>query len=121
MSTASSAKSLEALFASLSTCGLPHTPDAHPFVVDLFARAPQKSKHKCRPAIDEGTRKQAEQEARELSTQKYVFLLEDEAKLDVVELGTKPSGSKTEEGQGRNLRKREHDGQEWEGDEEDSL
>ena len=47
--------------------------------------------------------------------------MEDEAKPDVVELGTQPSGSKTEGGWGRNLRKREHDGQEWESDEEDSL
>ena len=120
-STASSAKSSEALFASLSTCGLPNTPDAHTFVADLFARAPRKSKHKHRSAVDDGARKQAEREARELSARKYGFLLEEEAKPDVVELETKPSGSRTKEGRGRNLRKREYDGQEWESDEEDSL
>ena len=74
MSTASSAKSLEALFASLSTCGLPQTPDVQSFIANLFAWPPRKSKHKYRLTIDEGTRKQVEQEARELSTWKYGFL-----------------------------------------------
>ncbi|KAL4080949.1 pre-mRNA splicing factor [Scleroderma citrinum] len=117
--SASSAKSSEALFASLSSSGLPNTPDAHAFVNDLFVRAPRKSKHKHRSGVDEGARRQAEREARELTARKYGFLLEDEAKPDVVELSAKPGGSTTKEGRGRNLRKREHDGKEWESDEED--
>ena len=119
MLAASSAKSSEALFSSLSASGLPNTPDAHSFAVDLFARAPRKSKHKHKSNVDEGARRQAEREARELSARKYGFLLEDEAKRDVVELVSKPSGSKTKEGRGKNLRKREHDGKEWESDEDD--
>ncbi|KAG6333817.1 hypothetical protein ID866_5277, partial [Astraeus odoratus] len=117
--SASSAKSPEGLFASLSASGLPNTPDAHSFVNELFIRAPRKSKHKHKAVVDESARKQAERDARELSARKYGFLLEDEAKQDVVELREKPAGSVVKEKRGRNVRKREHDGRDWESDEED--
>ncbi|KIK27486.1 hypothetical protein PISMIDRAFT_187039 [Pisolithus microcarpus 441] len=121
--SASSAKSPDALFGSLSSCGLPNTAEAHAFVNELFVRIPRKSKHKGKTGgVDEAARRQAEREARELSARKYGFLVEEEeqAKSVVVEHRGKPAGDGTsKEKRGRNLRKRELDANEWESDGED--
>jgi len=130
---ASSSKTPDALFSSLTASGLPNTPDAHAFINELFSRVPRKGKHK---SSADSARKQAEKEAKALNARKFEFLLEDEATPDVVELKgkgkQKESGGsikerrKDERGSGkekrdRHLRKREHDGREWESDEEEKA
>ncbi|KAH7885081.1 hypothetical protein F5I97DRAFT_1328822 [Phlebopus sp. FC_14] len=115
--SASSSKSPEALFTSLTASGLPDTPDAHSFITELFTRVPRKSKHKR--GVDEGSRRQAEREARNIAAKKYGFLLEEEAKPDVVELRGQTSTSGAKDKRGRHLRKRELDSKEWDSDEEE--
>ncbi|KAH0832174.1 pre-mRNA splicing factor [Lanmaoa asiatica] len=118
--SASSSKSPEALFTSLTASGLPNTSDAHAFVTELFQRVPRKSKHRQKAAVDEGARRQAEREARELTAKKYGFLLDEgDSKMDVVESADKPSRRAGKEKQERRLRKRELDSKEWESDEDE--
>ncbi|KIJ17917.1 hypothetical protein PAXINDRAFT_39098, partial [Paxillus involutus ATCC 200175] len=76
--SASSSKSPEALFASLTASGLPNTPDAHGFISELFQRVPRKSKHRYKSGVGEGAHKSAEREARALTAKKYGFLLDEE-------------------------------------------
>lgn len=117
---ASSSKSPEALFSSLTESGLPNTSDAHAFVTELFQRAPRKSKHKQKAVVDDSARKQAEREARELTAKKYGFLLDEgDSTMDVVEVVDKPSKRAGKEKQERRLRKRELDSKEWESDEDE--
>ena len=112
-SSASSAKSPDALFSSLHASGLPDTADAHQFIAEVYSRAPRKEKHK-----KDSARKQAEQEAKALRTQKFDYLLEDNAgQSSVVELPGKSSKSKGKKE--RHSRKRESDAREWESDEEE--
>lgn len=119
--TASTAKTPDALFASLNASGLPDNPDAHNFINEVFQRVPRKHKHK-----KESARKQAEQEAKALRAQKFDFLLEDDAgQSGIVDLKTKPKSSKDKHDKHdkheRHTRKRESDSREWEDDEEDEL
>lgn len=128
--SASTSKTPDALFSSLTASGLPNTPDAHVFINELFSRVPRKTKHK---SSADSTRKQAEKEAKALNARRFEFLLEDEATPDVSELkGKRKEGSSSKEkhkedrGSGkekrdRHLRKREHDSKEWESDEEEKL
>ncbi|KAI9462213.1 pre-mRNA splicing factor [Boletus coccyginus] len=115
---ASSSKSPEALFASLTESGLPNTSDAHAFVNELFQRAPRKSKHKQASAVDTA-RKQTERAARELMAKNYGFVLDErDSEMDVVESAEKLTGRAGKE---RRLRKRELDSKAWESDEDDSA
>ncbi|KAG2060572.1 pre-mRNA splicing factor [Suillus hirtellus] len=128
--SASTSKTPDALFSSLTASGLPNTPDAHVFINELFSRVPRKSKHK---SSADHTRKQAEKEAKALNARRFEFLLEDEATPGVSELkGKRKEGSSSKEkhkedrGSGkekreRHLRKREHDSREWESDEEEKY
>jgi pre-mRNA-splicing factor ATP-dependent RNA helicase DHX16 len=127
--SASTSKTPDALFSSLTASGLPNTPDAHLFINELFSRVPRKSKHK---SSADNTRKQAEKEAKALNARRFEFLLEDEATPNVSEMKGKrreegSSGKekrKEDRGSGkekreRHLRKRELDSREWESDEEE--
>ncbi|KAF7307663.1 putative PRP2-RNA-dependent ATPase of DEAH box family [Mycena kentingensis (nom. inval.)] len=79
---ASSSKSPEALFSALNASGLPDTPDAHQFINEVFKQAPRKHKHKR-----DGKQKAAEKETKALHSQKFGFLLDDDAgPSDVVPL-----------------------------------
>jgi pre-mRNA-splicing factor ATP-dependent RNA helicase DHX16 len=119
---ASTSKTPDALFSSLTASGLPNTPDAHVFINELFSRVPRKSKHK---SSADSTRKQAEKEAKALNARRFEFLLEDEATPDVSELKGKRKEKRKEDRESgkekreRHLRKREHDSREWESDEEE--
>ncbi|KAG2094293.1 hypothetical protein BD769DRAFT_1519270 [Suillus cothurnatus] len=65
--SASTSKTPDALFSSLTASGLPNTPDAHVFINELFSRVPRKSKHK---SSADSTRKQAEKEAKALNARR---------------------------------------------------
>ncbi|KAH8825038.1 pre-mRNA splicing factor [Flagelloscypha sp. PMI_526] len=114
LASASSAKSSSALFTSLNAVGLPDTPDAHSFINELYSRVPRKSKKSS-----SASNKQAEKEAKALRTQKFGFLMEDEASTSAEPVSAKKSSDKKDRRKDRNLRKREHDGKEWESDEEE--
>ncbi|EPQ54756.1 hypothetical protein GLOTRDRAFT_17563, partial [Gloeophyllum trabeum ATCC 11539] len=75
IASASSAKSAESLFSTLSAYGLPATPAAQNFVTEVYSRVPRKTKHK---KADDLARKQAEKESQALRTQKYSFVLDDD-------------------------------------------
>ncbi|KZT11997.1 pre-mRNA splicing factor [Laetiporus sulphureus 93-53] len=123
VASASSSKSPEALFTALNASGLPDTSDAHQFVQEVYARAPRKSKHK---KSSDTSRKQAEEQAKLLRSQKFDFLLEDEAeqsgggglKGDKVRVSGRSSAKDKRE---RHTRKRESDAREWESDEEEKA
>ncbi|GJE91798.1 pre-mRNA-splicing factor ATP-dependent RNA helicase-like protein [Phanerochaete sordida] len=115
LASASSAKSPDALFSSLHASGLPDTPDAHQFINEVWQRAPRKGKKK------DSARKQAEQEAKALRSQKFDYLLDDDAgQSEQVELSGK-SASKSRDKKERHTRKRESDAREWESDEEEQA
>ncbi|OBZ68669.1 Pre-mRNA-splicing factor ATP-dependent RNA helicase-like protein cdc28 [Grifola frondosa] len=121
VASASSSKSPEALFSALNASGLPDNPDAHDFAQQVFSRVPKKSKHK-----KSSDRKQAEQEAKQLRSQKFGFLLEDEdvqpAVLEVKkDKGKAPARSSEKDKHERHTRKRESDAREWESDEEEKA
>ncbi|KAJ7212306.1 pre-mRNA splicing factor [Mycena pura] len=117
IASASSSKSPEALFTALNASGLPDTPYAHEFSNEVFRQTPRKHKHK-RSATD-SARRQAENEAKALSSQKFSFLLdEDTGPSDVVPLNQSKNGKERRE---RHTRKREHDEKEWESDEEEKA
>ncbi|KAI0670780.1 pre-mRNA splicing factor [Trametes maxima] len=119
VASASSAKSPEALFVSLNASGLPDTADAHSFAQEVFARAPRKSKHK---KASDSARRQAEQDAKALRSQKFGFLLDDDNTAGgVVEVSRGSSKSDRKEKKERHLRKREGNTREWESDEEDKA
>ena len=117
--TASSSKSADALFASLSASGLPNTPDAHQFAQEVFSRVPRRYKHK---KASDSSYKQAEQEAKTLRSQKFGFLLDEDDSAVVEVGGSRGSGKKEKkEKKERHLRKREGDTREWESDEEEKA
>lgn len=124
---ASSSKTPDSLFAALNASGLPDTPDAHEFITEVFNKAPRKHKHK-RSAAD-SARRQAEKEAKALTSQKFGFLLDDEAGPDNDVVTSKKKKKKDEKSSSsgakdkheRHLRKREHDDRDWESDEEEQL
>ncbi|KAF5360989.1 hypothetical protein D9756_004819 [Leucocoprinus leucothites] len=126
IASASSSKSADALFTTLSSFGLPSTSAAHDFVNEVYSRAPRKRKHKH--SAEDAARRQAEKEAKALRSQKFGFLLDDEARDDVVEV-RKSSKSKEKErekdtGSGRkdrHMRKRDYNEKEWESDEEEKA
>jgi hypothetical protein len=121
---ATSAKSEQALYATLSQAGLPDGAASHKFISEIFARAPRKSKHK---ATSDTQRHRAEKDAKTLSSKKFEFLLEEE-ETPSSSRKEKPARTKAEkseraskEKKDRSLRKREADGREWESDEEDKI
>ncbi|KAI0953476.1 Cyclin-dependent kinase catalytic subunit, variant 4 [Taiwanofungus camphoratus] len=119
VASASSSKSPDALFTALNASGLPDTPDAQQFAQEVYARVPRRSKHKKSSDI---ARKQAEEQTRLLRSQRFGFLLDDDAgPSDIVEL---PKNKAKERSSGRDkkerhARKREGDAREWESDEEE--
>ena len=126
---ASSCKTPESLFTTLSGSGLPDTAEAHAFVSEVFSRVPRKQKHRH---TSDSTRKQAEKEAKALRSQKYSFLLDDEAEEDGVVVSKKAKGKGKEKGKEKepekikekrekHTRKRDYDGKEWESDEEEKA
>lgn len=118
--SASSAKSQESFFTSLSASGLPDTPDAHNFITEVYSRVPRKSgKHHKK----DNSRKQAEQEAKALRAQKFDYLLEDDAgQSGIVEVSGKKEKSRSgKDKKDRHTRKRESDAREWESDEEEKA
>ncbi|KAF8909004.1 pre-mRNA splicing factor [Gymnopilus junonius] len=119
IASASSAKSPESLFTSLSSSGgLPNTPDAHAFISELFTKVPRKHKH--HKHASDAARKQAEKEAKALRSQKFGFLLEeDEDKMETVVVKKDKGKGKEKEKKEKHIRKREYDGREWESDEEE--
>ncbi|KAF8208731.1 pre-mRNA splicing factor [Mycena galopus ATCC 62051] len=125
LASASSSKTPESLFSALNASGLPDTPDAHEFINEVFRQAPRKHKHK-RSAAD-STRRQSEKEAKALSSQKFGFLLDDDAgSSDVVPLKKEKRRKEDKEKSGkdkrdRHTRKRDHDEKEWESDEEEKA
>ena len=82
---ASSSKSPDALFTSLTAAGLPDTPAAHTFIQRLYERAPRKSKHK---QSAESSRKAVEAESKALQSKRYQLLLDDKADSGVTELSS---------------------------------
>ena len=84
-SAASSSKSPDALFTSLTAAGLPNTPAAHTFIQQLYERAPRKSKHK---QSAESSRKAVEAESKVLQSKRYQLLLDDKADNSVTELSS---------------------------------
>ncbi|KAF8195491.1 pre-mRNA splicing factor [Pholiota molesta] len=116
IASASSSKTPESLFAALNASGLPDTADAHNFVSELFSKVPRKHKHK---SSSDSARKQAEKEAKALRSQKFGFLLEDDAERDDIVVLKKDKGKGKEKD--RHIRKRDYDGKEWESDEEEKA
>ena len=115
--TASSSKSPDALFTSLTAAGLPDTPAAHTFIQQLYERVPRKSKHK---QSAESSRKAAEAESRVLQSKRYQLLLDDKADNSVTELSS-ASTSKDKSFKGkrdRHTRKKESSDN-WASDEDD--
>ncbi|KAJ7645547.1 pre-mRNA splicing factor [Mycena polygramma] len=125
LASASSSKTPESLFTALNASGLPDTPDAHEFINEVFKQAPRKHKHKRTTA--DSTRRQSEKEAKALSSQKFGFLLDDDAgPSDVVPLKKEKRKKEDKEKSGkekrdRHTRKRDNDEKEWESDEEEKA
>ncbi|KXN88155.1 Pre-mRNA-splicing factor ATP-dependent RNA helicase-like protein cdc28 [Leucoagaricus sp. SymC.cos] len=126
IASASSSKSADVLFATLSSFGLPNTSSAHDFVNEVYSRAPRKRKHKH--STGDAARRQAEKEAKALRSQHFGFLLEDEARDDVVEVrkSSKSKDKQKEKDSGtgkknRQIRKRDYDEKEWESDGEEKA
>jgi len=111
---ASSAKTPDALFTSLNASGLPDTPDAHQFINEVFSRAPRKTKHK---KSSNSAHKQAEKEAKALQSQRFGFLLDDEATGSGVVEVKKDKEKYGKDKKDRHIRKRDYDSKEWESDE----
>ncbi|KAJ7366656.1 pre-mRNA splicing factor [Mycena albidolilacea] len=125
LASASSSKTPESLFSALNASGLPDTPDAHEFINQVFRQAPRKHKHKRSTA--DSARRQSEKEAKAMSSQKFGFLLDDDAGVsDVVPLKKEKQRKEDKEKSGkdkrdRHTRKRDHDEKEWESDEEEKA
>lgn len=83
LSVASSSKSPDALFTSLTAAGLPDKPAAHTFIQQLYERVPRKSKHKN---TAESSRKAVEAESKVLQSKRYQLLLDDKPDTGVIEL-----------------------------------
>ncbi|KAF6757542.1 hypothetical protein DFP72DRAFT_238059 [Ephemerocybe angulata] len=113
---AKSSKSAESLFSTLNAAGLPESTDTHQFVNELFGRAPRKNK---KHSSGDSARKQAEKDLKALRSQKFGFLLEEEDQSVQVVKSKKEKESKSK--RDKHIRKREHDGNEWESDEEEKA
>lgn len=116
---ATAAKSPDSLFTTLHAAGLPETTAAHSFITELLSKVPRKHKHSS-------SRKQAEKEAIALRSQKFGFLLDDDANAgDITPLKRdkrkEDDKGKGKEKQDRHIRKREYDSKEWESDEEEKA
>ncbi|KAF9651336.1 hypothetical protein BDM02DRAFT_860050 [Thelephora ganbajun] len=106
IASASSSKSPDALFTSLTAAGLPNTLAAHTFIQQLYERAPRKSKHKHSA---ESSRKAVEAESKALQSKRYQLLLDDRVDTGVTELSS-ASTSKVRSSKGkrdRHTRKKE--------------
>ncbi|KAF9454812.1 P-loop containing nucleoside triphosphate hydrolase protein [Macrolepiota fuliginosa MF-IS2] len=112
---ASSSKSADALYTTLSSFGLPNSSAAHEFVNQVYSRAPRKRKHKH--SAEDAARKQAEKEAKALRSQRFGFLLEDEAESHEKD----KDKDKERDRKDRHMRKRDYDEKEWESDEEEKA
>lgn len=133
---ASSAKSPEGLFHSLTSHGLPNTPDAQSFVTEVFNQIPRK--HKPKKAAVE-SKKSAAESNKDLLAKKFSLLLEDDTMVagDVKSRSSKGKGkekashttdervrskssskSKKEKSDKHTTRKRDADDEAWESDEE---
>ncbi|KAE9403759.1 pre-mRNA splicing factor [Gymnopus androsaceus JB14] len=99
LASASSSKTSDALFTALNASGLPDNAAAHAFVHEVFQRAPRKHKHKKDSTL-------------RLRSQKFGFLLEDDASTS-----TERKSEKRE----KQIRKRDYDEREWESDEEEKA
>ncbi|KAG8937174.1 Cyclin-dependent kinase catalytic subunit [Tulasnella sp. 418] len=129
---ATSAKTPEGLFQTLTSNGLPATAEAQHFVTQVYSLAPRKTKHKLKSGSD--SHKKAEKEAKDLRSQKFGLLLDDDYDAGVVEVKSSKSKGKEKEKNGGNVdkdrskdkkerhtRKREADEKNWESDEEEKL
>jgi pre-mRNA-splicing factor ATP-dependent RNA helicase DHX16 len=91
----------------------------------VFRQAPRKHKHKRSTA--DSARRQSEKEAKAMSSQKFGFLLDDDAGAsDVVPLKKEKRRKEEKDKSGkdkrdRHTRKRDHDEKEWESDEEEKA
>lgn len=121
---ASSAKSTEGLFHSLTAHGLPNTPDAHHFVTEVYAQVPRKTKAK--KAAD--TRSQPVTN-KDLISKKFGLLLEDDGQevssarqkgkaKDGEERSKDKRKKEKEKSKDKHTRKRDGAGDEWESDED---
>ena len=118
-STASSSKSPDALFTSLTAAGLPNTPAAHTFIQQLYERAPRKSKHK---QSAESSRKAVEAESKALKAKRYQLLLDDKADDGITELSP-ASTSKDKHSKGKRDRHTRDKGSKdnWASDEDEDV
>ena len=118
-STASSSKSPDALFTSLTAAGLPNTPAAHTFIQQLYERAPRKSKHK---QSAESSRKAVEAESKALKAKRYQLLLDDKADDGITELSP-ASTSKDKHSKGKRDRHERDKGSKdnWASDEDEDV
>ncbi|KAG8957318.1 hypothetical protein FRC03_010273 [Tulasnella sp. 419] len=129
---ATSAKTPEGLFQTLTSNGLPATAEAQHFVTQVYSLAPRKTKHKLKSGSD--SHKKAEKEAKDLRSQKFGLLLDDDYDAGVVEVKSSKSKGKEKEKNGGNVdkdrskdkkerhtRKREADEKNWESDEDEKL
>ncbi|KIY65918.1 putative pre-mRNA splicing factor [Cylindrobasidium torrendii FP15055 ss-10] len=115
LATASSAKSPDALFSSLTASGLPNTPDAHEFINRVYTQAPREHKHKR--TAEEKAQRAAEKESKALRSQKFSLILDE----DTSTAQPLPKEKRPKEKQDRHTRKRDYDEKEWESDEEDKA
>lgn len=111
------------MFSALHASGFPDTPDAHDFINQVYQRAPRK--HKSKLSAADTARRQAEKDAKALKSQKYGFLLEDEADTNPIPKPKKEKSrdegrtkEKERDRKDRQIRKRDYDDKEWESDEE---
>uniref|UniRef100_A0A0W0EVK0 RNA helicase n=1 Tax=Moniliophthora roreri TaxID=221103 RepID=A0A0W0EVK0_MONRR len=118
--SASSSKTPEALFTSLTASGLPDNAAGHAFANEVFQRAPRKHKHKS----GDSSRRQAEKEAKALKNQQFSLLLDDDQQASSnsdIRVGKKDKKDKKDK-RDRALRKRGHDDdKQWESDEEEKA
>ena len=116
-SPASSSKSPDALFTSLTAAGLPNIPAAHTFIQELYERAPRKSKHK---QSAESSRKAVEAESKALKSKRYQLLLDDKTDNSVTELSSAslPKDKSSKGKRDRHTRKKESNDN-WVSDEDE--
>lgn len=113
---ASSAQSTESLFTSLSSAGLPDTPEARQFVSDLYNRVPRKAKSSAHSA-----RRAAEKETTQLQKKNASFglLLDDEDDLQDSPAIRKDKRDRKDRKSEKRTRRKDVDDA-WQSDEEDN-
>ncbi|KAF9075987.1 pre-mRNA splicing factor [Rhodocollybia butyracea] len=116
LASASKSKTSDALFGALNASGLPDSTAAHAFVNEVFQRAPRKHKHK-----KDSSHREAEKEAKALRTQKFGFLLEDDASTSTDVSSKERKEKRKSDKREKQIRKRDYDEREWESDEEEKA